>query len=212
MTEKNSSITPISHSAPLIEASQRSIAPVQSRPIGIKHLADQANTLHALPAVKSVKPRKVSKAWDGKIKTGELIAGKKSIFNVPATGGYVGGCNTGEAMATALLKELRGSESEMAFMRMAGMISTLTRRLEAEGGAAMEAQRVGNWSDSYSTIRGQYVGFTHALGHWLLAASKQLGKNLDAISDESLLAKANAGLNFDEKAWCETFDRDGVTA
>src|SRR5699024_7073196 len=53
------------------------------------------------------------------------------------------------------------------------------------------------------SLRGQYVGFCNTLSEWLVASAKQLGRDLDHVSEADLIGKANAGLALDEEAYLE---------
>ncbi|MCG9064723.1 hypothetical protein LH425_06650 [Laribacter hongkongensis] len=105
-----------------------------------------------------------------------------SFWHVPATGGYSGGCQTGEALAGIYLKHLRdhGGEQFGALQRIA--LSMFDCDLTA-------------------SRHGQVVGFFARLDAWLVAAAKTMGESLDAVSNDALLSKANDGINLDEAAY-----------
>jgi len=84
----------------------------------------------------------VPKSKPIKLKRGQLGVTKKGVLNLPATGGYVGGNETGKAMALNLLKEMRASEPGLGFMRMLDMISEFMKQMELDGGQATFDRRV----------------------------------------------------------------------
>ncbi|OQS31132.1 hypothetical protein [Chromobacterium haemolyticum] len=126
----------------------------------------------------------------------------KTLWDVPATGGYFGGYDTGEALALMFLKFLRQREANgIEPHHLTWLAEAFMARAEEEGGQAMADLPIPEQTDSYGSFRGQYVGFFNTLTMWLSAASKHLGSKLDDIDDKTLLAQANAGLGFDEAAY-----------
>lgn len=123
----------------------------------------------------------------------------KSAWDVPATGGFYGGCQTGEALALLFLKHLRqhGGNDHLP-LDLLVIARDMALRVEQEGGQAMFDRPLSKRSASLTTLNGQMVGFFSELSRLLLAAAKRMGASLDGISDEALLAKANAGLAADE--------------
>jgi hypothetical protein len=145
-----------------------------------------------------------------KLKRGQLGATKKGLLNLPATGGYIGGNETGAAMALNLLKEMRASEPGLGFLRMQHMISEFMRRIELDGGHAVYDRPVAEWSDAEDSRRGQYVGFIGTLSHWMEAAVRQMGGQLDTMSEEALLISASNGLNLDMDEWLKRNEEAGA--
>lgn len=118
-----------------------------------------------------------------------------SGWQVPATGGFTGGCRTGEALAVMFLKHLRehGGKDRQP-LELLAVVRGMVDRYEQEGGRAMRDRRLSQRSDGWNTLNGQMYGFLGEIGRWLVAASQHLGGALDNIDNQSLLAKANAGL------------------
>lgn len=114
--------------------------------------------------------------------------GRVSFWDVPATGGYHGGCKTGAALATLYLRFLR--EREVAGALPGGNLSTLP--LLVLGMAGLPPASVD------SAKKGQVVGFCTELDYWLRAAVLHMGESLDRVDAEALLRTANAGLAFVE--------------
>jgi len=123
---------------------------------------------------------------------------------IPATGGYPGGYETGEAMALAFLKALRSNP--VSGSCLASIAHSWMVRFEEEGGVAMA--HGGHWQRglSYSSLRGQYVGFCNTLEKWLVSAAQHLGQSLDAVDEADLIARANEGLGFDGEAYMASLD------
>ena len=57
-------------------------------------------------------------------------------WNVPASGGYFGGYETGEAMAQAFLKFLREEKGDFPAYWLTGIVESFMTRFEQEGGKA----------------------------------------------------------------------------
>lgn len=130
-------------------------------------------------------------------------------WNLPATGGYCGGCIAGEAMAKCYLKFMREDTSDMAGWTLTQIVEAFMNRFEQEGGQKMSDTYPANkQSDSYAAFRGQTVGFFNSLGAYLVEAARQLGGKLDAVSEDEEIAKANCGLAFDEKAYIASLADD----
>jgi len=123
-------------------------------------------------------------------------------WHVPASGGYFGGYETGEAMAQAFLKFLREEQSDFPATWLTGIAESFMTRFEQEGVKAMADRKpMSEWSDSFDSFRGQYVGFFNTISQWLSASAKHLGSNLDRIEEQDLVRRANAGLGFDHVAY-----------
>jgi len=54
----------------------------------------------------------------------------------------------------------------------------------------MEARGSKNWTEGFMSLRGQQAGFFWVLGPWLSAAVQQLGRTLDTVDENTLLAQA----------------------
>lgn len=135
-----------------------------------------------------------------------FVAGRRMesdtpFWHVPLSGGYLGGYETGEAMAMALLKCLR-EEQEGSSSYLTCITESLMIRFELEGGKTMAEQwPISERSDAYESFRGQYVGFLNTLSPWLAASAQYLGANLDYIAESFLVRQANEGLGFDHIAY-----------
>ncbi|MDD3676036.1 hypothetical protein [Thauera propionica] len=136
-----------------------------------------------------------------------FVAGRSAnsaapCWNVPASGGYFGGYETGEAMAQAFLKFLREEEGGFPAYWLTFIVESFMIRFEQEGGKAM-ADRVpcSERSETFVAFRGQYCGFLNTVSQWLAASAKHLGASLDRISEQDLVRRANAGLGFDQAAY-----------
>ncbi len=116
-----------------------------------------------------------------------------SFWNVPAKGGYSGGCETGESIAGMYLKYIRDSSDSESGMYLQWMILAWMERL-ASGGIQYE-------SPEYTALKGQMVGFMSVISRRVVASARRLGSDLDNISYESLLDRANGGFKFDDKAF-----------
>lgn len=119
-------------------------------------------------------------------------------WSVPGTGGYLGGYTTGEALALAFLKHLRGDESDITPSWLTWVSESFAVRFEQEGGAAMSCRRVSERTEGYDSFCGQRAGFMNTLQRWLSASAKHLGSALDDLDEAELVRRANAGLAFDE--------------
>jgi hypothetical protein len=141
-----------------------------------------------------------------------FVAGMRSkarspYWNIPASGGHFGGYETGVAMALSMLKYMRDDDSESGpsiTCPLAFIAESLMKRFEEEGGHEMSSRKMDDWSDSFHSFRGQYAGFFGTLRDWLIVAARSnLGRNLDNMTEELLIARANAGLGFNDKAFSE---------
>lgn len=82
-------------------------------------------------------------------------------------------------------------------------------RFEQEGGKLMANRRpIEEWSSSFDSFRGQYVGFFNTVTTWLAASAKQLGSSLDRIDERDLVNRANAGLGFDSAGYIASLADD----
>ena len=110
-----------------------------------------------------------------------------SFWRVPKTGGYFGGYETGEALATIYLKHLR-DHGDLNNTHLQSIVFDMFGCEDSE-------------DDGSSSRKGQAAGFLHTLGAWLTASAKQLGCNLDSAANTKLVQRANSGLRFDSKAY-----------
>ncbi|ODC03038.1 hypothetical protein BFW38_05235 [Terasakiispira papahanaumokuakeensis] len=119
----------------------------------------------------------------------DKVPGKRwlSFWAVPKTGGYSGGCKTGESLARIYLKHLKTHHPDFNEGRLQSIVLDMCE-VERSGHPEQEA------------LRGQVVGFFSELEYWLVAAIRHLDGGLDEYEDKTLLKAANAGLNFDNEA------------
>lgn len=127
-----------------------------------------------------------------------------SFWAVPKTGGYIGGCRTGEALAALFLQHLRKNGGDPG----ASLQHIVLDMLDLERSDCPEDQ----------ALRGQVVGFFSVLEGWLAGATKHFGHNLELADPQILLDRANAGLELDEEAYlaaleeAEKEEEEGVSA
>lgn len=118
-----------------------------------------------------------------------------SFWAVPKAGGYVGGNETGTALARVYLRYLR----EQGQCRGGGILQLIV--LDMMG-------TPDSFGIEEQALRGQAVGFFTELERWLSAAVQRLDGGLDKQDDKALLRTANAGLNFDEAAYLASLPDD----
>src|SRR5690606_37507672 len=95
-----------------------------------------------------------------------------SFWDVPKTGGYIGGNETGAALARIYLRYLR----EHGQARGAGVLRLIALDMIQSGENVTDAEQ--------DARRGQVVGFFTELDRWLSAAAKHLDGGLDKHDDE----------------------------
>lgn len=157
-------------------------------------------------ALKIKSPRKYKTGFESL----PFVAGWRSKataprWNIPASGGYIGGYETGKAMATALLKFMRADDRNMHGY-LPDIVESFACRFEEEGGSEMASRRFDDRSEAYVSLRGQYCGFFNTLADWLADAARLMGSNLDNLSNKELIDCANKGLGFDEEAYFASLD------
>lgn len=118
-------------------------------------------------------------------------------WNVPATGGYFGGYKTGEALAVLFLEQQRVGQKNMSALTI--IIESMMMAYEREGGKAMHSQPMEQWTESFNSFRGQYVGFLNTIQSHLMRAFSAGGYCPPTVRE--LMDHANKGLEFDEKAY-----------
>lgn len=126
-------------------------------------------------------------------------------WHVSATGGHLGGYRTGQAMAQAFLKFLRERGSPEPDNHLSLIATSFMIRFEQEGGVQMEKRSIRDSTESFRSLRGQYCGFFNTLNYWLTASVNHFGKNLDAVTEQELIRRANEGLGFDEEAYYDDY-------
>lgn len=102
----------------------------------------------------------------------------KSFWVVPETGGYGGGCKTGEALACVYIKHIKEHGS------FGGLLQHIVL-----GMAGMEDIRGGD------ALKGQIVGFFTTIEGFLNTANKHINYKVFDIDYKELLKQANDGLN-----------------
>lgn len=128
------------------------------------------------------------------------------FLDVPATGGYLGGYQTGAAAAIAFLKYQRGEERGGPNNLLASIFESFAVRLIEEGGLEMLSKSCPDQTPTFSSLRGQYAGFFNKLSECLENAVKEAGSHLDRVTDNDLLKRMNAGLSFDEDAFIQSLE------
>lgn len=121
---------------------------------------------------------------------------ERSHWALPATGGYAGGYETGDAMALVFLKYMRGiDQTTPPINELTLILEAIYRRIKEEGGPLPPLQEPGG---AYESLRGQYVGFFNCITQWAWIASRSHhGSFLDRMSTADLVGVANKGLRFD---------------
>lgn len=114
----------------------------------------------------------------------DKVPGKRyfSFWAVPKTGGYSGGCKTGESLARLYLKHLKQHSKSFDDGRLPSIALDM---FDIERGCHAEQR----------ALLGQAVGFFSELECWLVAAVQYLDGGLDQYERKALLKAANAGLN-----------------
>lgn len=119
----------------------------------------------------------------------------KTLWDVPATGGYCGGYETGRALATLFFKSLGEKDPDGFPPHYLGwIVSELMEKAEELGGKVMASTPINNRSPEYDSFRGQYLGFFNTLCVILEATARKLGTKLDDADIQTLLDQANTGL------------------
>lgn len=116
------------------------------------------------------------------------FVGKSASWDVPATGGYQGGCEFGVWAAVAFLKMLRAQKDAGPGFLQSIVLAMLNGSNSAELG------------DGDGSFRGQVVGFFSTLDHALHTAA-MIDPQLDEYSERDLAAAMTRAVNFDEEAW-----------
>lgn len=101
-------------------------------------------------------------------------------WNVPATGGYFGGYQTGQSLALLYLKQQRLAKGN--YGSLVNVVESMMMAYEREGGKAMHAQAMEQWSESFNAFRGQYHGFFNTIAELVMQAAKQLSTNINDLS------------------------------
>ncbi|EAO7484796.1 hypothetical protein O0466_000438 [Salmonella enterica] len=121
---------------------------------------------HRLPFVRVIKSRGVD------------------FWSVPASGGFSGGCQTGEALARLYLKNLRDG-GYVGGGALQFIAKEMLRKMEVARGISKDAEE---------SISGQLIGFFSVLDRWLNIAALSDIRSLDSLDESALLLTANAGI------------------
>lgn len=119
-----------------------------------------------------------------------------NYWDVPKTGGYIGGCKTGNALALIYLKHTKENDPDEVGGRLHHIVLDMLNR--SGNGLPQE----------HDSLRGQIVGFFYELEKLLYVASVIYGNTLDKHRDKDLLRKANAGLEFDSEAYLDSLPEE----
>lgn len=111
-----------------------------------------------------------------------------SFWDVPKTGGYGGGCQTGKNLALIYLKHIRENGGFSG-----GHLQSIVLNMFNSGAHKHD-------SPEETALRGQIVGFFSTLDQVLDETSRFMS-GLDRFENSELLEKANIGLSFDEEAY-----------
>ena len=109
------------------------------------------------------------------------FVGGGSCWAVPATGGYVSGTYTGEALAHAYLKHLSVADFTGGTLQLIVL-------------GMCEAHKSMMGADATESFEGQVVGFFSTLDWVLREYARLRASTFSALSEESILKQANAGL------------------
>ena len=120
-----------------------------------------------------------------------LSHGEVKFWDVPTTGGYVGGNLTGDALARIFLETLRQQPDAATPGAWLGWV--------ASGWMHHVFDMVGVKPDldpesRFNTLRGQVVGFTSVLSEALREALRNSNLSLPPLDEEECLRQANEGL------------------
>lgn len=118
-----------------------------------------------------------------------------NFWDVPARGGYMGGCITGENLGLLYLHHLRlHGKQPLGHLYLQWIVIAWMEQAIVYGGGEMK-EALPDESDELRSLRGQIVGFMKAITPWLMASVEQLGRNLESTDTAAVLAAANAGLS-----------------
>lgn len=128
-------------------------------------------------------------------------------WTVPATGGYMGGYETGEAMAKLFLKRL-GSEDPKGHFNTSNMVTYISHsfavRMASAGMFGMNSPLNSRHGSEFASLSGQHAGFFNTVTKCLLEYARGRVTSFAHETDQKLLDDANAGLAFDEGAYFST--------
>ncbi|MER3141056.1 hypothetical protein [Salmonella enterica] len=107
-----------------------------------------------------------------------------NFWNIPAAGGFAGGCQTGEALAKIYLRYLREDRESGG-----GSLQLIVADMCLSSGKNHQFNEY-----AAESLNGQMVGFLSVLDKWLRIAVMSNGDRLDDLDITALLRTANAGI------------------
>ncbi|WP_019101343.1 hypothetical protein [Chromobacterium haemolyticum] len=152
--------------------------------------------------VKAINHKRLKFHAERKVEFRKLPFVGKTLWDVPAIGGYEGGQDAGQALATMFFTFLAkaGQDGFPPAYYLAWIVGDMMKRAEEIGFSEMESKPINSRSDEYHSFRGQYMGFFTTLCAYLTAAAQKAGPKLADIDVGLLLKQANAGLGFSSTA------------
>lgn len=123
-------------------------------------------------------------AWDRLPFAGKDHSRHFSSWDVPMTGGYLGGIEVGKIVARMYFKYLRDEEAspfKFGAIHLQGILASLDAKVPVT-------------DEEKASLKGQRVGFMSEVGRWLEDAVLKLGSCLDAIPERSFVQQANEHL------------------
>lgn len=126
-------------------------------------------------------------------------------WNVPATGGYVGGTTTGQAMALAYLKlinrdDVQASEAQHWLGEIIGSLMVRSEGVAACRPGDEDSPEYGAWLVERASLQGQQDSFLKTVGLFLWKTAQFENSSLRCFGDEELVLQANRGLARDRPA------------
>ena len=112
----------------------------------------------------------------------------KGCWDVPATGGYSGGCEMGKWAAFAFMRYMRDRKEPHLGSSLQHIVLDMVR------------EDVSDSTQRGTSRHGQIVGFFTALDKFLSAIAKA-DPELDAYTEEDLADAMTRAVNFDDAAW-----------
>lgn len=131
---------------------------------------------------------------------GVKAKGRMELWDVPATGGYVGGWETGKALAYALLKNANATGKVDGYDFQQILLSAI-KATEREGGfsAVFPDSNVSDMTEAQSSKRGQLCGFIQCVGDWACSAAVKLVGEPHNLSQDQIIGLANRGLAYSQE-------------
>lgn len=118
------------------------------------------------------------------------------FWSVPQTGGYIGGSETGRALAFIYLKHLKETGGGYTGRYLPSIVLDMLNLADCDNEADI-------------ALHGQIIGFFWELERWLIGAAKNLSGKLESFDNDSLLTHANYGLAFNESEYLAYLDQKG---